>query len=159
MLALLGASGEAFALSSGGKVKKQHNDNEGDGDGAGEKKTAEAWQKDPLPPPENVALLSTSVFDRVADDLELTESQKKKLERAKQEIRDAGEKLAKEQTSARAAYAKAKKEKDCDAALERVEAAAAACRDYAPQSDFNHALARILTAEQFARFVQRISKS
>lgn len=158
VLAMLTACGQTHALNSGGKVKKQHNDGNGEGNAA-EKKTGDAWQKEPLPAPENVALLSTTVFDRVSDDLDLTESQKKKIEHAKQEIRDAGEKIAKEQASARAAYEKAKKEKDCEAALERVETAAAACRGFAPQADFNHALARILTAEQFARFVQRVSKS
>lgn len=156
--------GNAFALSAGGKTKKHRNSNNKEGkddkdqneDDPPEKAAPAA--KPALPAPENVIVLSTYVFDAVGGDLGLSDEQKTKIEAAKKDIREKGEALAKEQADARTSYEATKKPKEVEAALERVVTAASACKHFSPQTDFNQALSRILTADQFAKYVELVNK-
>lgn len=155
--------GNAYALSvNGGKAKKHKNSDNKSGK-ANQGEEEEAPEKQPaakasLPAPEHIVVLSTYVFDAASGDLGLSEEQMTKIESAKQDIRAKGEALAKEQADARTAYDAAKKPKEIESALDRVVAAAAECKRFSPQTEFNQALSKILTADQFARYVEMINK-
>lgn len=159
-LVLAVSCGSAFALSAGGGKAKKHKNNNGKNDDEPDPKAADKapWVKPALPAPEGVIQLSTYVFDSVRDDLGLNDDQKTKIEAAKKDICDKGEALAKEQADARTAYDAAKKEKDAEAAMERVLAAASACKHFSPQTEFNQSLSKILTSDQFAKYVELINK-
>jgi len=100
-----------------------------------------------IPQPEKCAQLDTSAFERLADQLELSKEQEKRIDDLKQRIRDRANELEKAADTTRNNF-KNVKEPDCPQAGGALMAAIQACKNYVPSLEFEKAVNLTLNESQ-----------
>ena len=151
-LALGWVVGDAFAVCGGG----------GRSSGGGGRSSAPpsqpAFQKWALPPETPTAVLDTTKFDGLADQLSLTDDQKTALDKSKSDIKAEHDRIAKAQTDARSNYLRAPNdEATCQELMRRVRTAAGDSKAFSPKLRFDTALGRILSDDQMARYKELLA--
>lgn len=139
-------------------IGKKGENGGGGGGGGGNAAPSKRFKKWALPPAVEVAEVNTSKFDEVAEKLKLSDEQSFNIDKVKKELNAERDRLVALQKEARASYDRARDAASCMAAAQEVSTAVSACKRFNPDFVFKRKLAKILTADQYAKFRELSAK-